>query len=101
MVFVFLTSVLFVTDLLTVSTLAAEVSVARFVVSIFIVLSVVLFEEDEESTTAESAALPDLFPLHAATDNDTTRAKRDNLIAFFMELIVKILTFNNFKEVKF
>jgi hypothetical protein len=41
------------------------VSVARPVVSTFLIVSVLLFIDTEESTLAESAELPDRLPLHA------------------------------------
>jgi len=86
-----------VTTLLTVSTFAFEVSVAAFTVSIFLVESeVVLDEDEEESTLAESAALPDLFPLQAATDSETAIAKSVILNEFFMALMFKMLVENSF-----
>ena len=87
---------LFVTVLLVVSTLASEVSVAGFTVSVFIVESELLFTEDDESTLTESAALPDLLLLQAATDSDTVTTNSEVLNAFFMMVLFKVLIGNNF-----
>ena len=79
------------------SIFAFEVSVAAFTVSIFLVVSeVVLDEDEEESTLAESVALPDLFPLQAARDNETAIAKNAVLNEFFMALMFKMLVENSF-----
>jgi hypothetical protein len=89
-----LTSVVLVTVLVTVSVFAFEVSVAGFTVSTFVVVSEVVLDEEEESTLAESVALPDLFPLQAATDNETAIAKSVILNEFFMALMFKMLVEN-------
>jgi hypothetical protein len=93
----FLTSVVFETDLLTVSILAFDVSVAGLTVSIFIEVSEVVLVEEDESTLAESAAPPDLLPLQAAKDKETTIAKRVILNEFFMVLMFKMLIINSFE----
>jgi len=99
---VFFTSVVFVIVLLTVSTFAAEVSVDRFVVSTFTVVSVDVFDELEESTLDESAELPDFFPPHAAADKDKARTKMERLIAFFMIALCFIVSVtNNYAVLKF
>jgi hypothetical protein len=85
-----------VTILLDVSIFAFEVSVAAFTVSTFIVVSEDVLVEEEESTLAESVALPDLFPLQAATDNETAIAKHAILNEFFMALMFKMLVENSF-----
>ena len=87
---------LFVTVLLVVSTLASEVSVAGFTVSVFMVESELLFTDDEESTLTESAALPDLLLLQANTDSDTVTTKSALLNAFFMILLFLVLMLNSF-----
>ena len=74
--------------MLTVSTFAAEVSVAGLAVSTFTVVSLVLFIDDDESVLTESASLPDFFPPHAANDSVSAQATRDNLIAFFMIVVL-------------
>jgi hypothetical protein len=91
--------VLLVTVLVTVSVLALDVSVAGLVVSVFTVVSVLLF--DDESVLAESDDPPDLFPLQAATDNEMVMAKRDNLNAFFMIVFFNVLMVNRFVKEKF
>ena len=84
-----------VTVLLTVSNLAFEVSVA-LLESIFIVVSVVLFIELEESAfevscAAESAEFAELLPLQAAIDNEMARASKGSLNAFFMVVVFPVL----------
>jgi len=74
------------------------VSVAGFVVSTFVELSAVVFIEDDESTFAESAELPDLLPLQAATDMETAIAKREILSTFFIVFLIKVLRINIFYE---
>ena len=76
----------FVTVLLTVSVLALEVSVAGFVVSTFIEVSVVLLTEVEVSAFVVSAEFPDVLLLQAARDKETAIAKRMILNGFFMAL---------------
>ena len=88
---------LFVTVLVTVSVLAFVLSVAGFTVSTFIELSDVVFDDEMESTFAESAAPPDLLPLHAAKDREITIAKKATLKEFFMVCMFKVLIPNKFE----
>jgi len=93
---VFLITVCFVVVLLTVSILAAEVSVATLPVSIFIVVSVLVLMEVDESTLAESAEPAFLLPLQAASDKERASAKKGSLSEFFMRMLFKVLIFNKF-----
>jgi hypothetical protein len=75
-----------------VSTFAFEVSVA-LPESVFIVVSLVLFIEVEESAFAvsralESTELPEFLPLQAAIDNEIASASKGSLNAFFMILYI-------------
>jgi len=92
----FLITVLLVVFLLTVSTVAAEVSVAALPVSTFIVVSVLVLIDVDESTFAESAAVPLLLPLQANNDSDRARAKKGSFEEFFMIMLFKVLIFNKF-----
>jgi len=55
----------------------------------------VLFTDElEESTFAESVELPVLFPLHAATENETANANNVIFNVFFMMFILNMLMIN-------
>ena len=82
----FFTSVFLVTVLLVVSIFGGVVSVAGLAVSVFTVVSLVLFMDDDESTFAESAEPPDFFPPQAANEKEIAIAKREILNVFFMML---------------
>lgn len=62
---------------------------AGFTVSVFMVVSEVLFTDEEESTLTESAVEPDLLLLHAVTERVSAIATTENLNAFFMGLFLK------------
>jgi hypothetical protein len=51
------------------------------------VVSEVVLVDDDESTLAESAEPPDLFPLQPATDRETAIASNMILSEFFIELM--------------
>ena len=80
----FLTSVVFVTVLLTVSTFAFEVSVAGLTVLTFTEVSDLVILDEEESTLTESEAPLDLLPLQAMTDNEMVNARNEILNKFFI-----------------
>lgn len=72
-------------------------------VSTFMVVSVVLLDEEEvdESTLVESDEPPDLLPLQAAIDNEMVRAKNEILNAFFMMFLFKMLIINKIAAIVF
>jgi len=77
-----------------VSSFAFEVSVALDV-SVFIVVSVVLFIELDESIFADvSTELPELLPLQAAIDKETANASRESFKVFFMVVVFNVLIVN-------
>lgn len=77
-----------------VSTLAFEVSVA-FDESTFIVVSLVLFTEVDESTFADvSVELPEPLPLQAAIDKEIASASKGTLNAFFIGILFNVLIIN-------